>query len=466
MHPVDDLLLAAVRAVPRRHRLPPLPADAAAAQAAGCETALAWAIEQARLAKEQQATAPHEAMPARAAEARGVFLAALAQFIGQALAAQGGDPAFQALVLRAREPTVQEYLRLAEPANADRRAVRAAVDAMAHPGKLRSLPATRWTGQLARLHALASAGAWRELRNAAGELLAHAGPELEPVRATLETLCRSEPLQRLERAGALQHEAAVRAYRALGARQGPLAGSSAASAHGRAAARAGEAAEARTVAAFERMAQLLARRAPEAGYRAVRSLRTPPGFPGDRHKAKDEWDAAIVRDDAIDGRVRIVLLAEVKVSPAAALPDLARLLRGLRRLAGADDGAVYAFASADGPVHIAGASLRSLHPAGHAPPPCVIYCCPSPPEPRPQFLAASSKAVLAAEPASIAYALRLTGGERPDDEALAPVWDALLAAPRLRATLHQDASARTVRNAMVDPDELLQELLRAQPPPR
>jgi hypothetical protein len=440
MHAIDDLLLAAVRAAPRRHALPPLPVDAAAAQGEGCETALAWAIEQARLARH------HHAGPA--VQVRAVFLGAMACFIREALDAQGGDAAFQALVLRAREPAVQEYVRLTAHEAADRRAVRARVDAVAHPGKLRGV--SGWSEQLAQLHALASAGEWSALRAATIELLAH--PAMDVQRETLQGLLASDALRDLERTSRLRHDEPVRAYVALCARQRPVAGSDAASASGRASARAGEAAEARTLAGFERIAQRLAQLAPDSGYRAVRSLRTPRGFPGEKHKAKDEWDAAIVRRGEM--AMRIVLLAEVKVSPAAAIPDLARLLRGLQRLAHADEAAVYPFTCADGTLQVEGASLRSLHPVRHAPPPCVVYCCPSPPQVRPQFLAASSKAVLAAEPASIAYALRLARGDTPADEELSPVWDALLSQPRLRATLHQHETACTVRAAMVDAEDV------------
>ncbi|RYG20931.1 MAG: DUF2207 domain-containing protein, partial [Burkholderiales bacterium] len=63
------------------------------------------------------------------------------------------------------------------------------------------------------------------------------------------------------------------------------------------------------------------------GHRVVRSLRTPRGFPGAVGKAKDEWDAAIVREQG--GDADIVLLAEVKAAPAAATPDFTRLARGL-----------------------------------------------------------------------------------------------------------------------------------------
>jgi hypothetical protein len=63
--------------------------------------------------------------------------------------------------------------------------------------------------------------------------------------------------------------------------------------------------------------------------------------------------------------------------------------------------------------------------------------------------------VLASEPASLAYARALASGEAPSRDALLPVWQALTAAPRLRAALYQYETARAVREAMLHPDDLL-----------
>ncbi|HEY0826017.1 MAG TPA: hypothetical protein VGD76_19680, partial [Ramlibacter sp.] len=108
----------------------------------------------------------------------------------------------------------------------------------------------------------------------------------------------------------------------------------------------------------------------------------------------------------------------------------------------------------DGPVRIAGDSLRALRPPGRALPPHVIYCCSAPPERQPQVLAASAKAVLLAEPASIAFAQQLAGGRSPAAAQLQPVWEALRTAPRLRSALHQYDTACAVREAMLHPDDL------------
>ena len=88
----------------------------------------------------------------------------------------------------------------------------------------------------------------------------------------------------------------------------------------------------------------------------------------------------------------------------------------------------------------------------------MIYCCTAAPETQPSLLSAASKAVLAAEPASIAYAQRLAHASAPDDAMLLPVWEALTQAPRLRATLHQDATARLVREAMLHPRDIVDSL--------
>lgn len=416
----DAILLAALRNAPRRYRLPPLPASVEAARVAGVDTALAFAIEAARSGK-----------PAPAV--RDLFTESIAALIVEALAPTGGDPAFQALVLRSREAQVAEYVQLAAQADSDQRALRTSVDAIAHPGKLRAMPAGPRRDALARLHKLATAGAWSDLREAAAQLSTEAAGE------PLDTILAQPGLARLERGAALLRDEAVHKYLALGERQGPRAGSAAAAVRGRAAARVGDAAEGATVQAFDEIARLLG-----AGHRVARSLRTPRGFPGAAEKAKDEWDVAMLRD------TDIVLLAEVKASPTAASSDLARLLRGLRRLAHADPDTDYAFPCADGEARIAGASLRQLQPRLHALPPQVIYCCVAE-EARPQMLSAASKAVLLTEPACLAFAR----GELHRHQDLAPVWEALTTQPRLRSALHQDETARTVREAMLHPQDLL-----------
>jgi hypothetical protein len=432
LHAAQDLLVSALRQAPRRYRLPPLPPDLASARAAGVETALAFAIEAARASVDAGQPAPDAA--------RELFIAALAAFIRAALAPLGGDPAFQALVLQAEQPTVRAYARLTAQAAADQRSVRSLVDAIAHPGKIRKLPSGPERERLERLHALASASQWADLRAA-----------VEDAPAAAATIRASAALQRLVERAALLDDTEVQRYLALCERRGPGAGSQAAAAQGRNAARAGDTAERITVEAFRQVVTLLQERTPDAqGARVVRSLRPPAGLPGERGKAKDEWDAAIVCG------TELLLLAEVKTSPAAASSDFSRLHRGLNRLAHAGPERAHVFGSPDGPVRLAGTSLQRLLLAGRALPPHVIYCCTAPPERQPPFLAAASKAVLAAEPASLAYARRVAAGAGADDALLQPVWEALTHAPRLRATLHQDATTRLVRDAMLHPQDLVE----------
>ncbi|WP_236599912.1 hypothetical protein [Ramlibacter alkalitolerans] len=444
MQAAQDLLLAALREAPRRYRLPPLPADPAAARAAGIEAALAFAIEAARLAAEAGRPAG-DGVP-------GLFTWALGAFLREAMAPQGGDASFQALVLQAHDAAVGEYVRLSGGAAADRRSVRSLVDAIAHPGKTRALAPGAVRDRLATLHALVSADAWTALRDALEDALPSEDADLA---CALAPLRGHASLQRLVRRESLQGGATVQRYLALCERRGPCAGSRAAAAHGRSAARAGDDAERATIEAFRQLAALLPARAAGA-YRVLRSLRPPPGFPGDRGKAKDEWDAAIA-SVAAEG-AELLLLAEVKAAPAAASSDFSRLHRGLQRLAQADPARDYAFTSADDEVRLHGASLRRLQPPGRELPPHVIYCCTAAAETRPPLLSAASKAVLAAEPASLRYAQQLACGASPQQAQLLPVWDALTQAPRLRATLHQDATARLVRGAMLHPQDLVASL--------
>ncbi len=438
--------------------MPPLPAGADAAASAPPDTALAFALEVARTAGLRDSPPPDDV--------RALFTRSLAQLIRAALAPEGGDAAFQALALRTSDAEVDAYVRLVEQSNADRRTVRALVNGLAHPARLHALAPGPLHDALAQLHQLASAQAWAEVADTMRLLLLEPFLQDDALREALQAALAGEALQRLLRAGAALQHAGVRRYRVLREQHGPAAGSQAAAQQGRAAARAGELAERAAAQALGGVAALLERhtgRAPPAGWRVVRNLRTPPGFPGDADKAKDEWDAAIVCGGETDGDGAahgIVLLAEVKAAPAAATPDFARLLRGLERLALADPDARYTFACADGQLRLRGASLRRLRPDGRALPPHVVYCCCAAAELQPAMLSAGSKAVLLAEPASLAWAHRLARGEAPPHTELTPVWEALAVEPRLRAALHQYDTARAVREAMLHPDDLLETVAR------
>lgn len=434
MSAARELLHEALRAAPRRYRMAPLPLDGQSAEAAGSEAALAWALETLRRAGDGAAPV---------AATQDLFTRHLAELIRAALVPGGGDPAFQALVLRAMEPEVEEYVRLASKAAADRRVVTSAVDAVAHPGKMRNVHDASLREALVRLHALSASGSWSALGEGMGAL----GPPLRGDDIFFHAL------QRLQRGEDLLQSPAVQRYRALCEQRGPQAGTGAAIESGRASARAGDLAEAATVAALREIAGLMNAR--DAGHRVVRSLRTPRGFPGAGGKAKDEWDAAIVRDREGRDGADILLLVEVKAAPAAATPDFTRLARGLERLAQAGQAGAWEFPSADGAVRVAGESLRRLQPPGRALPAHVIYACSAEPESRQQLLGAATRAVLLAEPASVAFARELARGGTASHEQLAAVWRDLASAQRLRSALHQYDTARLAREAMLHPQDLL-----------
>ncbi|RYF18061.1 MAG: hypothetical protein EOO30_04460 [Comamonadaceae bacterium] len=440
MTPADSPLLAVLRDAPRRFRMPALHGDAQAARAAGAECALAFAMEAARTGM---------ASPAL----QDLFTDALANLIGQALVT-GADPAFQAQVQRSAQPEVEAFARLAARAEADRRMVRAASDALAHPGKLRTLDDVALRGKLARLHELASQEDWTALAAAAVQV-----DTPDPgLRHAAHRIASHPALERLRHLAALRALPTVQQYLALCEQRGPRAGSDEAAAHGRASARAGDAAEDLVAQALLEAARWLDRHESQRPHRVVRSLRTPAGFPAGAAKAKDEWDAAIVRTRGDTGD--IVLLAEVKASPAAATPDFGRLLRGLQRLAQADPQARYTFACAEGEVTLHGESLQALQPPGFALPPHVIYCCAAN-EARPPVLSAASRAVLLGEPASLAFARAHAAGATRLHADLQPVWHALTAEPRLRSALHQYDTAKAAREAMLHPADLLAALTAA-----
>lgn len=430
--------------------MPPLPADATEAAARSPATAIAFAMEAARRAMREGASP--------AAALRALFIRSLAQLIAWALRPDGGDPAFQALVLKAHDPEVDEHVRLADQAQADRRSVLALVDAIAHPGKLRQQAPGAQREALLQLHQLAARSDWPALRAAATALRGSEAPGGR-LQATLDALLQHPALARLERGMALQPRPAVARYRSLCALGGPPAGSEAALAKGAAAAQRGSTAEAGTVQALHRIADALNRRAPgTARYRVASNLLVPAGFPGHASKAKNEWDAALLHGaegSGSDAPVEIALLVEVKASPDAAVSDCARLVAGLQRLAQAQPGADYLFRSADGPLRLRGTALRALQPDGEALPPQVIYGCTTPAEERPPMLSAASRGVLLTERASLAYAGALAAGATPDPEELGRVWEELRTAARLQAVLHQYDTARRVREAMLHPDDLL-----------
>ena len=170
MDPLPAELHRVLRTAKRRFLLPPLPSDLQAAAEAGEDVLLAFCIESARLA-----LAPDGVPPAPVGQA---FGDALAQLIRRTADAEHGDPTFQAQVLHWRDASVREWAALSATAASDARQLRTAVDAFAHPGKLRGLPEHALRAALLRLHGLAHAADWAALRGAAETAAAAAeGPD-------------------------------------------------------------------------------------------------------------------------------------------------------------------------------------------------------------------------------------------------------------------------------------------------
>lgn len=443
-----------MRATPRPYLVPPLPTDIGAARAQGTQAALAFAIAAAR-----RAVAGGTSPPEDCGE---LFTESLHALIRQALSElESGDAPFRALVQRARHRQVDDYLRLQAQSVVDQRAVRSAVDVVAHPGKLARPDTAAAAHHLAPLHVLARQGSWAHLWQRVQALVQSVDDPA--VHRALAPLMPEGPLARLRALQGLVHDPQVQRYLSLCAAQGPVAGSPEAQAQGRASAHVGDQAEAVTWQVFQEAAtRLAAIDVGGASWQAVRSLRMPRGFPGESAKAKDEWDVALLRREPGTEGADLVLLAEVKASPSSATSDLARLLRGLQRLALAEPGNRYTFACLEGSATLRGESLRALAPPGPALPEPVIYCCAAPPD-TPPFLSAASQSVLLAEPASIEHGRRLLEAREAPLSDLAQVWQALPHAPRLRATLFQWETLRVVRASMLMPQDLSASLRSCTP---
>lgn len=451
----NALLDQTLRAVARRYRVGPMPASPNGLEGSDPATLLAIAIEAARAALDAGAAPPNDA--ARR------FTDALAQLIRDALREPGGDPAFQAMVLRHRSPQVREHASLSAHAVADRRAVRTAVDAFAHPGKRRGMPATPMADTLASLHAAAAAGDWPALTQGAQALLAAPPSDAQrpgtleaALAGQLDKLIGDPALARLLRLEALASDPQVQRYQALWQRQGPRPGTPQAAAQGVAARRRGMAVEALAEHAIAALAAQLSQAAGET-YRVASSLRVPASIPGDADRAKTEWDVALLRQSGGDAAAPVwdvCLLVEAKASTDAATTDLPRLLRGLRLLAHADAQTTYVFDSNQGPVRLRGAALAALATDEDALARTILYFSDAPADASPRLLSAAGRMQLLSAQESLDYASRAIAGDTPDAQSLAPLWHALLASPRWRAVLNQFPLLRQVRALMVHADDL------------
>jgi hypothetical protein len=445
------LLAGLLHTVARRYRLPSIGAASATMPGPAAATALALTIEQARAALARGAS-PDEALQRH-------FIDTLAQMIRDAMRSDAGDPAFQAMVLRHRTMPVRDYASLSAHADKDRRAMHAAVNAIAHPARQQRTPDAHERDVLAKLHASANSRSWSHLHATVCDLLDAPEHAHEPrLQRSLIALRDHPALARLQRLDALASDERVQQYLSLLDRRGPRPGSATALTQGAASQQRGAAAEALAAQALDTLAQCLNDAAGEASYRVVTSMRVPASIPARHEHAKSEWDVVLLRHvNTIDStRVwSICLLAEVKASLDAATTDFPRLLRGVRLLASAEADVVYPFDTREGNVHLDGAALRALTTDEAALAGTVLYCCDAPAETNPRLLSAASRMQLLSEPASVAFASALTDGAPADPRMLEPVWQQLLASPRWRAVLDQYPMLRQVRELMVHTDDLL-----------
>ncbi|SHI31041.1 3-deoxy-D-arabino-heptulosonate 7-phosphate synthase [Pollutimonas bauzanensis] len=447
-----SLLDETLRVVARRYRLPAMAAISAQMREASPAAALAIVIEQARGAV-ARGEAPDAAL-------KRLFIDALARMIHDAMRAESGDHAFQAMVLRHRAVQVREYASLSAHADQDRRLILAGVNAMAHPAKRQRILPGRQREALARLHACASSASWSELSDTARRLLLT--PEFangSPFERGLTRLVDSPALERLRRLEALTPDELVRQYQSLWDRHGPRSGSPVALAQGSASQRRGAAVEASAAQALE----ALARRLDEAegagaSYRVATSMRVPASIPASPQRAKSEWDAVLLRHAKTADAAPVwdvCLLVEAKASVDAAATDLPRLLRGLRLLAHAEEDIVYPFKTQQGMVRLRGASLSALTTDAAGLKRAVLYCCDAPAEAAPRLLSAASRMQLLSAQASVEFASILADRQHADAQGLEPVWHQLLESPRWDAVLNQYPMLRQARELMVHTEDLL-----------
>jgi hypothetical protein len=430
--PAETWLDALLRHAPRRFGMPPLPDDEQDAATLGPAAALAWAMEQARRALAGgQAPAPAWGE---------LFVRSLASLVNTALQDSDGNLAFQARLLQAQSAPVEEYVRLVATAHADRREVRSAVNAMAHPDRLRHQPAQSLQATLLRLHDAVQAGHWTLLDQRLDD------PALPP--ALRENARLREALARLARVELLVRHEDVQRLATLRARQTPAAAPTSASR--------GRSTEAAAAQAFAAVAACMNRYLDggEPRYRALARLLLPTSFPGEPERSKNEWDIALVRDAASVEGAQLLLLAEAKAAPEAAVADLPTLLRGLQRFGQAREDLSYPLPCEGGAVRLAGRALQRLQPADRTLPSRVVYVTDAHAVNAPPWLDAAARGLLLAQPQVVAFALGSRQGPDPDPAPLHALWTAMTRDGRLRSVLHQYDSARRVREALLHVDDL------------
>lgn len=455
------MLDALLKDVVRRYRLPadarPLPG----ARTANPSTSLALVIEQAR-----QTIADGGAPDAKLA---GAFTEALAGLIREAMRPAAGDPVIQAMMLGHRHAHVREYASLFAWAGQDRRQVRAAVDAVAHPARLQRMPDGPARQALAQWRAAAARQSWRDVQMGLPRLLAM--PEIasgSPLQIGLARLLDNPALVRLQRLDALGSDEAVRRYQALRDRHGPRPGSAEAAAQGGVSRKRGKAVEAAAARALGALAERLDREEGGTAYRVVTSMLVPSSIPASHAHAKTEWDAVLLRRAPdVEGEPAwdVCLLVEAKASIEAAATDLPRLQRGVRLLAHAEAGTVYPFPFqfGEGVVRLRGSSLRALAADEAGLERSVLYCCDAPAEPEPRLLGAVSRMQLLSAPASLAFASALEERGEADPRDLEAVWSDLLHSPRWAAVLNQYQALRQARGLLVHVEDLMAAIAGGSP---
>src|SRR5690606_14552115 len=205
----------------------------------------------------------------------------------------------------------------------DRRAIHAAVGAVAHPARVARMESAEQRVALAPLSALVASGAWSELADVSRGLASAATFSDELAMAeTLQRLADDPALQRLVRLDVLASTEMVRRYEALWDRNGPRSGSRTAAQNGTVSRARGAAVEALAAQALEALASWLNAEDPQkAGWRVVTSMRVPPGISANADRAKSEWDAVLLRNAAAIGQTPVwdvCLLVEAKASLEAA----------------------------------------------------------------------------------------------------------------------------------------------------
>lgn len=454
-----------LREIPRRYRLPdlpalpvwPRPADPAALPAPA-STSLAIIIETARRALEA-GKQPEATLQPR-------FIEAMVALIHEAIQPAAGDPGFQALALRHRSAPVREYLELSAQQQRDRRRIHNLVNAVAHPGKLRHMPTGSKRDTLERLQQAATHGDWPAML-AAAELL-EAMPDIHANAGLAHTVhqLRDEPaLLRLRGLERLLHHPDIQRYQHLLQQQGPAANSHAAAAQGAAARQRGMNVETLTKQALQALADRLNRSDPQAAvlpYRVVTAMYVPAAFPKRQEGAKTEWDAVLLRQapEPAAGTDApawdVCLLVEAKASADAAGTDFIRLLRGLRLLAHAQPDQLYLFKTREGVMPLRGASLCALPTEAARLHDTVLYCSTDAPDREPRLLTAAARMQLLSAAQSLKFAATLAQNGHADAQLLAPLWAQLLNAPPWQAVLHQYPAQRLARELMVHVDDLRQ----------